>query len=265
MKAWIVGFLCLCVAMIPLNAHADSPNPFQRLTDLANRIYQDISENQLETATNDLANFKKVWETLSNKDVEISPVAIRTIKASEEKLSRSVKLENNEKELNETSVEFQLAVDALVNSEHPLWMGMKDKVIGAFSKVEQDVKADDDQSFQVHLNQFIDLYQMVYPSMTIDIKPDVLKKLDSKMNHIINHRMTIVQDKENHLSHLKATQEELEQLFGGTEETSGLIQHPKLFPPSLFIGGLVVLTLLYVVWRKYKGEDKPNTHMTVTK
>lgn len=266
MKAWIIGFVCFCVLFIPFHAHADSkPTSIQTLTDLANKIYQAVSEQQLETGANELDNFKKTWAKISDTDESISPVAVRTIAAQEDNLDKALTMDVGEKKLNDTSVEFRLAVDALTNSKHPLWMGMKDNVLGAFIKIQQDVKAGDDQKFQVDLNQFLDVYQMIYPSITIDVQPDVIKKLDSQINHVTNNRMTIVQDQKTHIPHLKTIHEELNQLFGGTEDASGFVTYPGVMTPSILIGGLIILTLLYVVWRKYRGEHKTNTHMTVTK
>jgi len=266
MKVWTICFTALFIFTFPLNTFAKSENSsLKKLTEQANHIYEAISNSQLDTAENYLSTFKKSWEKISQTETALSPVAVRTIMAQEEQLEQVLKLNVGENEINEASVEFRLAVDALVNSQHPLWMGMKDKVLSAFNKVEQDVQSGDDRAFQVDLNQFQDVYQMVYPSLTIDVKSDVLKELDGQINHIINNRMTIVQNKSNHLPHLNEIHDKLSSLFGGTEPTSGFIHTPELFTPSIFIGGLVILTLLYVVWRKYKGEDETKAQVSVTK
>lgn len=263
MKACLIGILSLCLTFFPLYVHAESnTSPTQKITKLANQIYESISEQHLEIAMSELDDFRTAWEEMSIKDKNISPVAMRSIQVSEEKLTNQLENNASEKIINETSVEFRLAVDALVNSQHPLWLGMKDKALGAFNKVEQDVTTGKARAFQIDLNHFIDVYQMIYPSMTIDIKPDVLKNLDFKINHLINNRATIIQDQSTHVPHLKEIHDELSQVFGVAEETGGVIHAPKILTPSLFIGGLVAFTLLYVVWKKYRGESKATTHVT---
>ncbi|MGV3488102.1 MAG: sporulation protein YpjB [Tuberibacillus sp.] len=266
MKVWTFFLACFIFFALPLNTFADSKiTPMQTLADKANDIYEAISNNKIDTAVDDLVNFKKTWENISSTDSRLSAVAERTIRAQVGELDQLLKQDVSTDELNEASVEFRLAVDALVNSGHPLWLGMRDKVLQSFDKVEKDVHAGDDRAFQVDLNQFLDVYQLVYPSMTIDIKSDVLKELDAQMNHLINNRMIILQDPASHFPHLTEIHHDLDQLFGGTETTSGKFYAPGWITPSIFIGGLTILTLLYVVWRKYKGEDEARAQISVTK
>ena len=255
MKVWAVCLVCLFSLSIPLHGFARSDlAPRQTLTGLANRVYEAVSNQTAEMAIDALNTFEKTWEEVERTDHTISPIASRTVTTQVETLRET--LENNEDrdQWNAAGVTFRLAVDAVVNAEHPLWMGMRDKVLGSFQKIIRDVNEDQDRAFQTDFNHFLSLYQMIYPSLVIDEKRETAQLLESEINHIMNDRMTIVQNKTMHLPHLQKTYEDLKKIFGSSEAVSGFLHTSEMWPPSVIIGGIVLLTLLYVTWRKYRGE-----------
>lgn len=251
MKRWTGLLLAILLLGFPVSGRADTKSdPWAPLTDIANQIYQSIDQGRNETAGGFLKTFEKKWNALKDKDDKLPGESVRALTASEEKLKIALKNATEQDPIKEAATEFRLAVDAMTSREHPLWIGMKDRVLAQYSKVQKDVAQGNDAAFQHDLNQFSDLYQMIYPSLVIDIASAKITKVDAEINYLLNHRMTIVQDKNRELSHLKALATDLNSLF--QKDTQKL--STPLIKIGVVIGGFIMATLMLSAWRKYEGE-----------
>ena len=250
----IALLLFITLLVWPVSGHAKSQDedPWAKLTSLATKVTDTVDSGEYQGALTFLDAFSKEWTKVS-KGQSLSDIQVRTLNASLYTLQKELQVKADPVQLKRSSVSFRLAVDALASDGVPLWRSMGDQLIQSFNSVKKDVQTGNDAKFQVDLNQFLDLYQMVYPSMAIDVASDPLKNLDSEVNQLANQRMTYVQNAKVEKGQLQKLSGDLGTIFAQKTAMVNGGMTTSVNSMIISIGGLIVLTLLYVSWRKYNG------------
>jgi sporulation protein YpjB len=255
MKQSIITLLLFITLLVwPINGHAKSQDedPWAHLTSLATEVTDTVDNGDYEGALTFLGAFSKEWGKVA-KEQPLSDIQVRTLTASLYSLQKELQVQADPVQLKRSSVSFRLAVDAISSEGVPLWQSMGDQVIQSFNAVKKDVQSGNDAKFQVDLNSFLDLYQMVYPSMAIDVTSEALKNLDSGVDELANQRMTYVQNAKVEKGQLHALGGDLGTIFAQKAATVNGGIGSSLDSMIFLIGSLIVLTLIYVSWRKYNG------------
>jgi sporulation protein YpjB len=244
----------ITLLMWPVSGHAKSQkeDPWAQLTSLATKVTDTVDSGDYEGALTFLDAFSKEWGKISNEQ-PLSDIQVRTLTASLYNLQKELQVNADPVQLKRSSVSFRLAVDAISSEGIPLWQSMGDQVIQSFNAMKKDVQTGNDAKFQVDLNQFLDLYQMVYPSMAIDVPSEALKNLDAEINQLSDQRMTYVQNAKVEKGQLHALGGDLGTIFAQKTATVSGGMGSSLNSMMFAIGSLIVVSLLYVSWRKYNG------------
>ena len=106
--------------------------------------------------------------------------------------------------------------------------------------------------FNEKLNSFLALYEVVYPSMKIDVSSERIQKLDTRINFVDQYRVEILTDNDAR-QELLVLETELQTIFDGLTEDEA---DPSLWWVIISTGSIIILTLSYVGWRKYRGEHE---------
>ncbi|GGE38910.1 hypothetical protein GCM10011391_17130 [Pullulanibacillus camelliae] len=258
MKRYIVSLIVSALILgLPALGHAqEKTKPIQTLVSYSNKAYEFIDDSKPDVARQYLDRFD---QELKKHPLGLDDLNQRTLMASEDHLKQLIKAKADQKALREAAVQFRLVVDALDDDHSPLWKSLKDPLFTAFNKVQADVKQKNDQTFQYDLNQFMDIYQIIYPALVISVSPHELEPIDQQVSHLTNDRATFIQNENNEsLSHIKQLKTSLDHVF----QKNLLTTHPSQSVRSLILimGGVVLLTLIYVFWRKYNGTGWKNDH-----
>ncbi|MHA4750878.1 sporulation protein YpjB, partial [Enterococcus faecium] len=72
--------------------------------------------------------------------------------------------------------QFRLAVDAVHSKHQPLWKEMKYAVMSAFDKMKQAMEQEDEQSFQQAFHQFLQRYELIEPSVKINVDREQVQR-----------------------------------------------------------------------------------------
>ncbi|MGA9225952.1 MAG: sporulation protein YpjB, partial [Mesobacillus sp.] len=96
------------------------------------------------------------------------------------------------------------------------------------------------------------LYNVIYPSMKIDINPETIQKIDAKVSFIDQYRPQILSEASSQ-EELEALESDLQTIFDEMTEDEA---DPSLWWVMISTGSIIILTLSYVGWRKYKGDSK---------
>ncbi len=85
--------------------------------------------------------------------------------------------------------------------------------------------------------------------MIVDLTANELEKLDEHVSFVDANRSNILKDT-THQKQLETAAADFEALFFADKDNS----EPSLFWLIFSIGGIISSTLIYVGWRKYKGD-----------
>lgn len=251
----IMFIIILTLLVWPVSGHAKTQDkdPWAQLTSLATKVTDTVDSGDEQGALTFLDAFSKEWGKVSNEQ-PLSDVQVRTLTATMVSLQKELQVNADPVQLKRSSVAFRLAVDAISSDGVPLWLSMGDQVMQTYNAIKKDVQTGNDGKFQVDLNHFLDLYQMVYPSMAIDVPSNPLKVLDDEVNQLSDQRMTYIQNRKAEKGQLQKLGGDLGTVFAQKTATVNGEVTSSLNSMMLSIGSLIVLTLLYVSWRKYNGK-----------
>ncbi|MGG3104698.1 sporulation protein YpjB, partial [Bacillus velezensis] len=134
----------------------------------------------------------------------------------------------------------------------PLWGSLERPIMATFSALKEDVSGNGSENFNEKWNEFISLYDLIYPSLTMDVSAG---QLDTVAKHI----EVIEQDgfqqmtKGTKLERLTLLQQDLKRVFDKVERDDA---DPSLLWVILTTGGIIITALTYVGYRKYRAEKK---------
>lgn len=146
---------------------------------------------------------------------------------------------------------LRLLIDADQTTMQPMWKQMKNSVMTPLKNMDSAYKKGNSEAYEIQLNQFLQQFEIIYPSLLVDLPYDEVKKINSLVSFLDDYRI----NKESipaFQQKIDETQSELLFIFG---------QGSSIIPPASFWTifttiGIIVGTLSYVGWRKYKGDQK---------
>jgi sporulation protein YpjB len=145
---------------------------------------------------------------------------------------------------------FRLVIDAISTSHQPLWTEMKDQVMSAFQHAKEAAYKGDSASFHSNFNSFLSLYNVIYPSIKIDVPVENIQKLDARINYIDEYRTQVVNNA-NSKQELVGLETDLKNLFDNMGEDQA---EPSIWWVIISTGSIIIATLSYVGYRKYQGD-----------
>ncbi|MFT8316853.1 MAG: sporulation protein YpjB [Sporolactobacillus sp.] len=250
---YITALLCLILLIIlPHAANANTRDwgsaseQGQSLTALSDRIFQYTNANQREAAASLLAEFNKKWKTEENNYPQQDQAIIQTA-SDQMKLMLRSNVNNNQ--ASDAAITLRLSVDALTPAEAPLWKELQPQVMQPISKMKKAIASNQQDVYQTELNHFLDSYSLVYPSMVIDGRTDMIQAVDQKVSQLDAERSLPV-NKKSRIRQLNVLDSEMKQAF-----EQGRIQNSHNFVlMAVSLAGFVLLILGYSSWRRYKGS-----------
>lgn len=262
MKRYLLVVMVLTsILIVPKFGHAQSnqTDPWTQLNSYAGEVSDSIDNSDNKAALVFLQAFTKEWNKVQNDpSVQLSNVQVEALTAVADTLKTDLQTDADPVELKRISTEFRLAEDALSSKETPLWMSMGNQLVSSFNNVQKDVKAGNDSKFQVDFNQFMDLYQMIYPAMVINVEPEKVMSLESDVLALQDAQTTVIQDRTEYTGQLNQLDQHLREVFQQPSQDVSALPSESINSMMMAIFGLIVATLFYVSWRKYRGTVTPS-------
>ncbi|WP_257351776.1 sporulation protein YpjB [Pseudalkalibacillus decolorationis] len=248
----LIVILCIQIPNVAWAAEAED-NPWQKLSDLSYKALQLTKSEEYSDAKEVLKYFEDQFMELSGKNQKLSMQNLRIFTTSfdeSKKLLTSTSASHEERV--DGITEFHLVVDAVYSQHQPLWKSTQEQVMAPLEKMKNAAVSNEVQSFYAHFNQFLSEYEKVHPALSIDLPETVLGKLDSYITYLDKNRSSIVTS-DQQLQQIKALKVSLNEAYNssGKDESD-----PSLIWVILTIGGVIISTLFYVGWRKYRGEKR---------
>lgn len=229
------------------------PDPvMDELDQLADEALQLTKFSRFEEAKALLERYAVLFSGHGMKEQTFTMDEIRVLTAAHHDALRAVTSVDGEKEERVRLVTaFRLANDAVQSNHQPMWLEMESSIIKEFRQVKNAALDGDQESYNRHLNDFLSTYQVIRPSLKIDLPAEKLQKVDSKIAFFDKYRSNFTE--QDWAAQLEDFEAELKSLFAGVDEDEA---DPSLWWVISMTGSVIILTLSYVSWRKYKGEKK---------
>jgi sporulation protein YpjB len=179
---------------------------------------------------------------------ELRIVTVSKDEAMEAAVSPNMKYEERINKL----TKFRLVIDAIVTNHQPLWIEMKDRIMTAFNHAKAAAHKGDSAQFHTYFNNFLSLYNVIYPSMKVDVAAENIQRLDARINFIDEYSSQIVSNPKSQ-QELDSLGTDLNNLFDNMDEDQA---DPSIWWVIISTGSIIILTLSYVGFRKYKGDKE---------
>ncbi len=230
---------------------AASPSPIEKLDHLADQTLQMTKLGRFSDAKQILALFISDFSEVSRKSDALTNEEIMTIKHAEHDAETVFKSEDvSSDQISNKVTSFRLVVDAVQRDGTPLWTQMKDPIFASILRAEKAIEDNDLTVFNQQVSQLVAQYEMISPSLEIDLPDPELKALHEEVQFVDEYRGQVFLE--------KGSQDELEKLRTEFDQIFREMEHTRSEPSILWVivatSSIIVATLSYVGWRKYKAE-----------
>ncbi|RHW41262.1 sporulation protein YpjB [Neobacillus notoginsengisoli] len=249
---------CLLIILIiflsPVTAVADGqPAAIERLDSISDDAFQ-MAKNQRYAEARKLLNyFSEQFNGVSKDRFQFSMDEARIITVSHDEAMEALAspaLAHLER-LNKVT-RFRLVMDALATSSEPLWLEMEDQIMSSFTLAKKSALEGDQEGFHANVNSFLSLYNLIYPSMKIDLSAENIQRLDVQVGFLEEFRPTASPSQAD-IEEFEALEASLQTIFDGIEEDEA---DPSLWWVISSTGSIIIMTLSYVGWKKFKADKK---------
>jgi sporulation protein YpjB len=247
---WFLLFL-IVIMLTPMTVSAHEHTPIEKLDNISDEALQMIKFQRYEDGKKLLSYFSEQFTDISNKEHPFTMDELRIITVShDEAMEAAASLSMDYEERVQRLTKFRLVVDAIATSHQPLWTEMKNQILTAFQDAKEAASIGDSAHFHSNFNNFMALYNVIYPSMKIDVSAENIQRIDARINFIDEYRSEVVNNVKSQ-QELEGLEMDLKNLFENMDEDEA---DPSLWWVIISTGSIIILTLSYVGWRKYQGE-----------
>jgi sporulation protein YpjB len=251
MRERIAILMAVLLLLVPLAVYAEPAPSVEKLDSISDEALQMVKIHRYQDAKKLLEHFEKEFLTVTGEGRSFSMDELRIITvAHDEAIEAAVSATMQHDERMNRVTKFRLVIDALLSTHQPLWTEMEEPIMTVFSGMKDAAHDGNKEVFLSNLDSFLALYNVIYPSLKIDISPEQIQKLNTRVN-FINHYRPQVLSNEDGQEELEALESDLKDIFDGmTEDESD----PSLWWVIISTGSIIILTLSYVGWRKFKAD-----------
>ncbi|MBS4217318.1 sporulation protein YpjB [Bacillus sp. FJAT-49711] len=250
MKLKSIILLVLCLLIFGFSVQAESKSSMTELDKLADETLQLTKFGRYEEAKKVMERFGSLFSEKGVLERHFTMDELRVITAAHheaEKALTSINLNENERVKKVTA--FRLATDAVISKYQPLWSQMERPIMSAFDDVKSAALEGDESLYNSQLNEFLSTYSVIQPSIKIDVSVEKVQKLDSRIAFIDQNRTSFSEQK--WMKELEGLETDLKKLFSEINKDD---TDPSIWWVMIMTGGIIISTLSYVSWRKYRGQ-----------
>lgn len=238
--------LVLLLFILPINVLATDNDTRQSWDELASKVLEFGKQEEFERAKVMLEQFAEVFP--GSESTELTTTEMRIVLNTHNRALHSATAINQESNQRVKALtEFRLAVDALVTEEQPIWRQTDDKILGLIKEMKAAVDHKDYDVYERNLQTFLGSYSVIRPALGIDLSTELQQRLDSHIAFFENYGSS---HKKELSTQLETMETDFKEVYEGPVEENETSIVWMIFS----IGGIITVTLLYVLYRKYRGE-----------
>jgi sporulation protein YpjB len=229
-----------------------SPNEYNwKNIDVASEEALSLAENgkneKMLLVLDDIEKQTKSSNDIDNNTKRLFSILINDVKTNSNSTSKNPNLY--------TSVlKVRLLSDALYSNYDPLWLQYETHLQESVSELISLYEANDYVNYEIMLNDFLNKYENIYASLLVDVEQNDLVRVDAKVNYLDFYRKS-KDTNTMYETQLYSLQNDLDILFNNAKKDDS---DPSFLWILFTTGGIIISTLTYVGWRKYRGEKEDN-------
>lgn len=243
----------IILASLSIQAMAASPAEDEAIETIADRSLQFVKVDRRQEAEELLNVFSERFLDAASEGNLYSMDEINVVTIALDDAMKTIQdtEKSNQEAVNEMT-KFRLAYDAVNHEKSPLWTKMRGQIMTAAQDTRKAVKDQDSVAFQEELNRLLAIYNILYPSLKIDVTPEKFQQVDAHLKFIDQYRPQVFSDssKQKDIADLEG---QLRDIFDEAEKDD---TDPSLWWVIISTGSIILMTLSYVGYRKYKAREE---------
>lgn len=241
----------LLLLFLPISVHADSQ--VDKLNELSDEALQMVKIHRYEDANKILEYFSKQFVVVTGNERPFSADEMRIVTLTHrEAVEAADNTDISHEQKLHSATKLRLVMDALSSTYQPLWTEMENSIMNVFGEAKEAASHGDRDGFNNSFNTFLSLYDVIYPSMKLNVSPDMMQRVDTKVEYIDQYRPQVLGD-EAARGEIEALEADLQMIFDDMTEDEA---DPSLWWVIISTGSIIILTLSYVAWKKYAADKK---------
>ncbi|WP_162356368.1 sporulation protein YpjB [Metabacillus mangrovi] len=252
MKRWTACIVILLFLFSGSKVKAEEPpDRWKSLSETSYSAFQLAKQGRIEDSLKVLNYFSRQFQDQGSNS-SVSGRTVRTISSVHQNaVDALMNMNSGEEDKVRAVTQFHMVVDAAFTENEPLWSSAEPSIMAAFQNMKKDA-AGEAAAFEQDWNEFLGFYELIYPSVSVDVPPDQIRKVDALITSGKNQWVESGSEKEK-VEHLTAMESEFQQLFDRVKKDES---DPSLIWVIISTGGIIISTLFYAGWRKFKGEKQ---------
>ncbi|CAM3976564.1 sporulation protein YpjB [Lederbergia lenta] len=253
MKYVTIFLLWLCLFTASYTVAAKQPiSTMSELDQIADEALQLTRFGRFAEAKGLIAQFGKLFaeQGVTEKTFTIDELRVLTT-SQNEALEAVTSASMNKDDRIKKVTAFRLATDAVISKYQPMWLDMESQILQSFQQVKNAALDGDNVLYNQALNEFLSTYSVIQPSLKIDMSVENVQKLDSKMTYLDKYRSKF--SEQEWANELDTIETDLKQLF---EQISQDEIDPSVWWVIIMTSSIIITTLSYVSWKKYRGQKQ---------
>lgn len=255
MRRSIILLLFIILFFVPVQSGQATADEMHRLDHLADDALQFAQLGRVEDVRRVIEKIGTILDSETGNHLPVDEW--RMLSLSYQEVNKLLHQNDvDEEQLLSQLTKFRLVVDAIATDYQPLWLDMESIVTDIVDEAIEAFHAGDEETFLSQMDAFFHTYELLYPSLVVDVPLEKIQRVDSHIQYIkMNVETMLSSDRAS--GELTQLQEEVRSLFTDTEEDEA---DPSLWWVIITTGGIIVSTLSYVGYRKYRGEKEKKRH-----
>ncbi|MGM9923131.1 MAG: sporulation protein YpjB [Bacillus sp. (in: firmicutes)] len=250
-KMLMICFVAFFMMSLPIRANTSSN--IEKLNNITDEALQMVKIKRDDDAQRLLHQFSEEFLEVTAKEAAFDMDELRIITAAYDGAAKTLEEETSGYENKVNAVtKLRLVIDAVYSQHHPLWTEMEESMMVTFSETKKAVSEKNSQQFHNELNQLMTQYDLIYYSLKVDVNADKMQTLDKKFQYVDQYRPQIFANVASQ-KELDALQYDMKAIFDEMKEDEA---DPSLWWVIISTGSIIIGTLSYVGWRKYKGAKE---------
>ncbi len=246
----VILSVVLLISLVMVNHVQASETEYKELQTTTYRFLQYVKEGHDRAAVAALEELKSVNEKQSIfSNTKISTQEINSLINETQLALQDSK--STTKEKYHMSLTIVLLYDAIWNNEDALWVTWK---LYLEDEIDRLVQSGDVSNASIH--HLYTLYERLIPALKVSLDEEEYRMMQQ-------HRESFLAflsggSQQDHISFINTLSQDLEKIPAVKEKEKSFTEEPGFIWLLFSVGSLIISTLMYVGWRKYKGENEKN-------
>jgi len=246
----IAIFIVTILLIMNLSVPAKASSKTQELDEQSDAILQMVKIKRYEEAKAMLLSFSEQFLKVEIKKDDFTMDELIVISTSYDEAIETLEdnTVNHEEKLNSVT-KLRLVMDAVSSNHRPLWTELENRMMNSFDETNKAALEKDYEAFSESLDRLLIQYDLIYYSLKVDLAPETVQQLDARFYFIDQYRPNVLANERDRFE-LEVLQQDMKKIFNEMKEDEA---DPSLWWVIISTGSIIIGTLAYVGWRKYRG------------